>query len=86
MLEKAKELIDSNIKEFNMWVDDVYFEKVEGKEILNIVIDSSEIMDLEKITKASRIINPIVDNNQITDRQYDELDIYAKEKGDVNNE
>ena len=39
-----------------------------------------EIIDLDKVTLATDILNPIVDENILTD-DIDVLDIYAKEKG-----
>ena len=83
MKEVISSLVDSKISEFNLYVYDAFFEEVEGKKILNIVLDSEEVIDLNKITEASRIINPIIDNTDSINHDYDELDIYSKEKGDV---
>ena len=54
----------------------------EGKKRFNIVLDSEEVIDLNKITEASRIINKIMDENESVLEDSDELDIYSKEKGD----
>ena len=45
-----------------------------------------EVIDLDKITEASRIINKIMDEAREIEQDYDELDIYSKEKGDATNE
>ena len=54
----------------------------EGKQILNIVLDSEEVIDLNLITEASRIINKLIDQNQVLDDDIYEVDIYSKEKGE----
>lgn len=82
MKEQIKELLDEKIKDLNVYVDDAFFENVEGKKVFNIVLDSEEIIDLNKITDASRIINDIMDQNESLLEDCDELDIYSKEKGD----
>ena len=53
-----------------------------GKKIFNIVLDSDEVIDLNRITEASRIINKIMDENENLLDDADELDIFSKEKGD----
>ena len=82
MKERIAELVNSSIKELNVFVDDAFTEEVEGKKVFNIVLDSEEVIDLNKITEASRIINKIVDENLEVLDDADELDIYSKEKGD----
>lgn len=84
--EKVKNLVDESIKELNVFVDDAFVSTEEGKQIFNIVLDSEEIIDLNKITEASRIINKIMDANENIMGDIDELDIYSKEKGDDTNE
>lgn len=82
MKEKISELVDESIKELNVFVDDAFTSTEEGKKIFNIVLDSEEIIDLDKITAASRIINKIMDENNDLLDDADELDIYSKEKGE----
>jgi ribosome maturation factor RimP len=86
MLEKIKELVDDEIKDLNVHVDDSFISNEEGKKILNIVLDSDEIIDLNKVTDASRIINKIMDAHEELLQDCDELDIYSKEKGVEENE
>ena len=81
MKEEVKKAIDPKIKDFNAFVDDVYIEKQEGRPILNIVVDSSDIIDLDKITEISRVINDVIDNENVVNADFDELDVYAKSKG-----
>ena len=60
---------------------DAFTEEVEGKKVFNIVLDSEEVIDLNKITEASRIINKIMDEHEEVLGDIDELDIYSNEKG-----
>ncbi len=82
MKETIAQLVDEEIKELNVFVSDAFFENVEGKKIFNIVLDSEEVIDLNRITEASRIINKIIDKNNYLLEEADELDIYSKEKGE----
>ena len=86
MLEKIKALVDEEIKDLNVHVDDSFMSNEEGKKVLNIVLDSEDIIDLNKVTDASRIINKIMDAHEELLQDCDELDIYSKEKGVNENE
>ena len=81
MKERVKKALDPKIKDFNAFIDDAYIEKKENRPILNIVVDSSDVIDLDKITEISRVINDVIDNENIVSDDFDELDIYAKSKG-----
>ena len=82
MKEKISSLVNDSIKDLNVFVDDAFISEEEGKKIFNIVLDSDEVIDLNKITDASRIINKIMDENESLLEDADELDIFSKEKGD----
>ena len=62
--------------------DDAFIENVESKDILCIVLDSDEVIDLKKVTDASRIINELLDKDEKLLESIYEVDIYSKEKGD----
>ncbi|MBQ2639431.1 MAG: hypothetical protein IJF92_01535 [Bacilli bacterium] len=82
MKGQVEKLVSDDLDKLSMFIDDVFVENVEGKDILNIVVDSKEVIDLNRVTEASRIINKKLDNsNLITDNIY-EVDIYSKEKGE----
>ena len=81
MKEKVSRLVNDSIKELNVFVDDAFISTEEGKKIFNIVLDSEEVIDLNRVTEASRIINKIMDNSSLL-KEVDELDIYSKEKGE----
>ena len=82
MKEKISDLVGNEIEKLNVFVDDVFVSTEEGKQILNIVLDSEEVIDLNLITEASRIINKLIDQNQVLDDDIYEVDIYTKEKGE----
>ena len=82
MKEKVSNLLNDKIKELNVFVDDAFISTEEGKKIFNIVLDSEEVIDLNRITDASRIINKIMDANEELLEDADELDVYSKEKGE----
>ncbi|MCI6108196.1 MAG: hypothetical protein PUE33_06810 [bacterium] len=82
MKDKITNLVGEKIEKLNVFVDDVFISTEEGKKILNIVLDSEEVIDLNLITEASRIINKLIDQNQMLDDDIYEVDIYSKEKGE----
>ncbi len=75
-----KELGDS-LNELNVNIYDVYEER-EGKDTyLRVVLDSDDVIDLDRVVKATKIIDPIVDKMNLINGEYI-LDVYAKSKGD----
>ena len=86
MKKQVQELLNDSIKDLNVFVDDAFISEEEGKKVYNIVLDSEEVIDLNKVTEASRIINKIMDENNTLPKDIDELDIYSKEKGVDENE
>jgi ribosome maturation factor RimP len=86
MKEQVQELLNESIKDLNVFVDDAFISEEEGKKVYNIVLDSEEVIDLNRITEASRIINKIMDEKNNLPKDIDELDIYSKEKGVDENE
>ena len=83
MKEEISELVNDKIKDLNVFVDDAFTSEEEGKKLFNIVLDSDEVIDFNKITEASRIINKIMDEHEDLLDNADELDIYSKEKGEI---
>lgn len=82
----VSKLVNSKVKDLGIYVSDAFKSNEEGKTIFNIVLDSDSVIDLNKITEASRIINKIMDETSLIEQDYDELDIYSEEKGDGSNE
>ena len=73
---KIKRVISEPLKGLNMVVDSISFEK--GN--LNIVLDSDEVIDLDRIVEASHLINDILDKEDYIKESYT-LDVSSKEKG-----
>ncbi len=80
MKDKLISLIKDSIDSYNVYVYNCYIDTQEGKKVFNIVLDSDDVIDLNKITDVSRIINKIIDEKLNLDVDY--VDIYSKEKGD----
>lgn len=85
MKEKVKNALDAKILDLGMFVTDVYMSTEEGVKNLNVELDSDDVIDVTRITEASKIINPIIDELDLVDGEY-VLDIHSKVKGDDCNE
>jgi len=85
MEEKLKIIIDEKLKQMDIFVDEIKIEKEGSDTFLRIVLDADFIIDLAKVVMATRIINPILDKEDLIKEEYI-LDVYAKSKGDVESE
>lgn len=81
MKDKVKELIDPIIESLDLFVSDVYYSNEEGVKTLNIELDSDTVIDVNRITEATKLINPVMDSNNYCE-DIDVLDIHSKEKGE----
>ena len=77
-MKKIKKAIEKPLKEIDLIVDKLEYKKGE----LNIILDSKDIIDLDKIVEATHIINKILDENDFIKESYT-LDVSSKEKGGV---
>ena len=85
MEERLKALIDEKIKHMDIHVDSICLEK-EGREtFLRIALDADFMIDLSKVVMVTRLINPILDKEDLIKEEY-MLDVYAKSKGEVESE
>lgn len=78
MEQKIRKVLEKPLLEKNIVIDSITYEK----ENLNIILDSSDTLDLDKIVEASKIINDILDKEDFIKDKY-LLDISSKEKGEV---
>ena len=85
MSELIKEAIGDKLDKLNVWIDSVTVEKEEGNTFLRIALDADFIIPLNTVVMASRIIDTLLDKLDIELDNYI-LDVYAKEKGDVQSE
>lgn len=81
MKEKVKEIIGNSLQELNLWIDDVVYEKENNTNYLRICLDSKDVIDVNLIVSATRIINPLIDEADLINEEYI-LDIYGKSKGE----
>lgn len=82
MKEKIVEAVGNKLDDLGVFIDDITYGKVDNENTLTIILDSEEIIPLNKVVMATRIINPILDKLDLIKESYT-LDVYAKEKGDV---
>ena len=75
-MKKIKKVLEGPLNEINVKIDSI--EYLNGE--LRIVLDSEEILDLDKIVEATNIINPILDKHDFIKESY-VLDVSSKEKG-----
>lgn len=85
MKEQIIQLVGDKLDKLKVWIDDVYLDKEGSITYLHIVLDADFIIPINTVVMATRIINPLLDEVDIISDAY-MLDIYAKEKGDGNNE
>lgn len=78
MEQKIRKVLEKPLLEKNIVIDSITYEK----ESLNIILDSSDTLDLDKIVEASKLINDILDKEDFIKDKY-LLDISSKEKGEV---
>ena len=81
MKEKISAVAEEIFKELGVFIDNVEYGKVNGENTLTIVLDSEEIIPLNVVVMATRILNPILDKLDLIDESY-MLDVNAKPKGE----
>ena len=78
-------LLKGKLDNLNMFVDSVNLEKENNNLFLRICLDSDNILDLDSIVEATKIIDPIVEKADLIDEAY-VLEVYSKSKGSVDDE
>ena len=78
--EEVKKLLESKVEETGVRIDSVKLEKEDNNLFLRIVIDSDEIIDVDKCVEVTNIINPLLDEKDLIKESYI-LDVSTKEKG-----
>lgn len=84
MQDKIIKAVGSKLDDLSLRIDSVIYEKENNVNYLRIALDADFIIDVNTVSKASKIIDPIIDELDLINDAYI-LDIYAKEKGDVLN-
>ena len=83
ILKTIEESIKEPMKELNIIVDSVLWEKEGNYNNLKIFLDKVGGLDLDTIVEATNIINPIIDELDLIDEEYI-LDVSSKERGNEN--
>lgn len=78
--KKITNLIQDIIVKNNYILDSVTYLKEDGNYFLRVVIDKNGIIDIDDCVKVSKLINPILDDNDPISDNYI-LDVCSKEKG-----
>ena len=81
MEDKIKKLIEEPLKKEKISIVDIYFEEEYGVSNLYILIDKKPYVDIDTCVEVTNIINPILDENEITEDSYI-LEIISKERGE----
>lgn len=81
MKEKLIELVGNKLDKLDVYIYDVTYEKEGRNNYLRVVLDSDDMIDIERVVSATKIINPILDKENFIEDKYI-LDVYAKSKGD----
>lgn len=79
--DKVRKLIEKPINEMGIVIDSIEYVKEGNNNFLRIVIDRDSIIDIDTVVEVTRVVNPILDENDITNDSYI-LDISSKEKGE----
>lgn len=80
MEDKVKELLAGCLDSLNLVVDSVLLEEENKQLFLRIGLDSEDIIDLDKVVLATKIIDPIIEKADLIEDSYI-LEIYGKSKG-----
>lgn len=78
--EEVKNLLEKEVEKKGVRIDSVKLEKEDNNLFLRIVIDSDEIIDVDKCVEVTNIINPLLDEKDLIKESYI-LDVSTKEKG-----
>ena len=79
-LEKLKTSLQESLNSEEIIVDDVTYEKKGKYNFLTITLDKVGGIDLEMIVEATKIVDKIVDDANITDDSFI-MDVISKERG-----
>lgn len=80
-LNVLKNRVADALKDMQIVVTNITFEKEGSYYFLRIELDKVNGLDIDTVVEATNIINPIVDDEDITDEPYI-LDVISKERGE----
>lgn len=77
---EIRNLLEKEVEKKDVRIDSIKLEKEDNNLFLRIVIDSDEIIDVDKCVEVTNIINPLLDEKDLIKESYI-LDVSTKEKG-----
>lgn len=80
IVDKVRPLIEPVIMENGYRIDELLYVKEGSLYFLRVVIDKDGMIDIDDCVKVSKLINPILDENDPISDNYI-LDVCSKEKG-----
>ncbi len=85
MKENVIEAVSNKLDKLNCYIEDVRLVEENNIKTLEIVLDSEDLLDINTVTMATRILNPIIDKLDLVEGSY-VLDVYAEDKNveDIN--
>lgn len=78
--DNLKKKINAALKDLDIFVDSIEYVKKGKYNFLEVTLDKVGGIDLDGIVEATRIVNPIVDEENFTEDSYI-LDVSSKERG-----
>jgi len=79
--QKVRNLVEKKVNEIGVKIDSIEYVKEGSNKILRITIDKDVPVDIDTCVEVTNIINPILDENEITEDSYI-LEIISKERGE----
>lgn len=77
--QEVKKIIEETVFAAGLILDDVLYVKEDGNYFLRVVLDKNGIVDIEDCVKITKLIDPMLDEIDISDSYI--LDVCSKEKG-----
>ena len=78
--DEIRNLLEKEVEKKDVRIDSIKLEKEDNNLFLRIVIDSDEIIDVDKCVEVTNIINPLLDEKDLIKESYI-LDVSTNEKG-----
>lgn len=79
--ENVRNLIAKDVNKLGINIDSIEYVKEDSNYFLRIIIDSDDIIDIDKCVEVTNVINPLLDEADLIEESYI-LDISTKEKGE----
>lgn len=78
--KEVRKMLEEEVEKLGVIIDTVKLEKEDNNLFLRIVIDSEDVIDIDKCVEITNVINPILDEKDFVKESYI-LDVSTKEKG-----